>query len=228
MKNADVTVAGPFNISGTAALVGAMEAYENMTGDVIQPDNVEAATNELVVTSELGEVIGDQEKAEELIGAVKDIIVAEEIQDPELIEEKVSETADKLEVSLSEEDKQQIVELMQKIADLDLDIDSLKQQAKELYDKLGSLGVDLNISKSDVDGFLPKWVRRLKSSGTVSEIFSPDCLIKTVFYGMLQHNTQYELRIHGINTQKREKKRRRKLCNLTTYLLFVHNMFIND
>ena len=40
MKNADVTVAGPFNISGTAALVGAMEAYENMTGDVIQPDNV--------------------------------------------------------------------------------------------------------------------------------------------------------------------------------------------
>ena len=144
------------NISGTAALVGAMEAYENMTGDVIQPDNVEAATNELVVTSELGEVIGDQEKAEELIGAVKDIIVAEEIQDPELIEEKVSETADKLEVSLSEEDKQQIVELMQKIADLDLDIDSLKQQAKELYDKLGSLGVDLNISKSDVDGFFAK------------------------------------------------------------------------
>lgn len=156
MKNADVTVAGPFNISGTAALVGAMEAYENMTGDVIQPDNVEAATNELVVTSELGEVIGDQEKAEELIGAVKDIIVAEEIQDPELIEEKVSETADKLEVSLSEEDKQQIVELMQKIADLDLDIDSLKQQAKELYDKLGSLGVDLNISKSEVDGFFAK------------------------------------------------------------------------
>ena len=101
-------------------------------------------------------MIGDQEKAEELIGAVKDIIVAEEIQDPELIEEKVSETADKLEVSLSEEDKQQIVELMQKIADLDLDIDSLKQQAKELYDKLGSLGVDLNISKSDVDGFFAK------------------------------------------------------------------------
>ena len=45
---------------------------------------------------------------------------------------------------------------MQKIADLDLDIDSLKQQAKELYDKLGSLGVDLNISKSDVDGFFAK------------------------------------------------------------------------
>ena len=33
MENAEVTVAGPFNISGTAALVGAMKAYESMTGE---------------------------------------------------------------------------------------------------------------------------------------------------------------------------------------------------
>lgn len=156
MEDAEVTVAGPFSISGTAALVGAMEAYENMTGEIIEPENVEAATNELVVTSELGEVLGDQEKAEELIGAVKDIIVADEIVDPVEIEETVRDTAEKLEISLSDEDIQQIVELMQKIADLDLDIDALKEQAKELYDKLASLDVDLNISESDVEGFFAK------------------------------------------------------------------------
>lgn len=156
MEDAEVTVAGPFSISGTAALVGAMEAYENMTGEIIEPENVEAATNELVVTSELGEVLGDQEKAEELIGAVKDIVVADEIVDPVEIEETVRDTAEKLEISLSDEDIQQIVELMQKIADLDLDIDALKEQAKELYDKLASLDVDLNISESDVEGFFAK------------------------------------------------------------------------
>ena len=156
MEDAEVTVAGPFSISGTAALVGAMEAYENMTGEIIEAENVEAATNELVVTSELGAAIGDQEKAEELIGAVKDIVVADEIVEPEEIEAAVEDAAEKLEISLSEEDKQKIVELMQKIADLDLDIDSIKQQARELYDKLASLDVDLNISESDVDGFFAK------------------------------------------------------------------------
>ena len=30
VENAEITVAGPFNISGTAALVGAMEAYSNI------------------------------------------------------------------------------------------------------------------------------------------------------------------------------------------------------
>ena len=154
MEDAEVTVAGPFNISGTAALVGAMEAYENMTGEIIDAENVEAATNELVITSELGETIGDQEKAEQLIGAVKDIVVADEIVEPEEIEATVEETAEKLEISLSEEDKQQIVELMQKISDLDLDINSIKQQAQELYDKLA--GLDLNISEDEVNGFFAK------------------------------------------------------------------------
>ncbi len=151
VENVDVTVVGPMSISGTAALVGTMEAYENMTGDAIEQENVEAATNELVITSELGEVIGDQEKAEELVGAVKDIVVAEELDDPEVIEEKVTETAEELDISLTEEDKQQIVDLMEKIASLDLDVNSLKQQVQELYDRLS--GLDINISEEDVDGF---------------------------------------------------------------------------
>jgi len=153
VKNADVVVAGPFNISGTAALVGTIKAYSSMTGETLEPDNVEAATNELVVTSQLGESIQDQEKAEELIGAVKDIIVAEEITDEAKIEEVIDDTAQKMDISLSEEDKQEIAALMEKIADLDLDVDALKEQAKELYDKLGDLDIDLNISEKDVDGF---------------------------------------------------------------------------
>ncbi len=53
VTDADVHVAGPFNISGTAALVGAMEAYSNMTGETLKAENADAATEELVTTSDL-------------------------------------------------------------------------------------------------------------------------------------------------------------------------------
>ena len=66
-----------FNISGTAALVGAMEAYSNMTGETLKAENADAATEELVTTSDLGEAIGDKEQAEELVGAVKEAVVSQ-------------------------------------------------------------------------------------------------------------------------------------------------------
>ena len=153
VKNAEVVVAGPYNISGTAALVGTIKAYSTMTGEVLKPENVEAATNELVVTSELGDSIGDQEKAEQLIGAVKDVIVAEEIDDPAEIDKAIDETAAKLDISLSEAEKQEIADLMSKIADLDLDVDALKEQVSGLYDKLKDLGIDLDVEGEKVEGF---------------------------------------------------------------------------
>jgi len=153
VKNADVVVAGPFNISGTAALVGTIKAYNTMTGEVLKPENVEAATNELVVTSQLGESMGDQEKAEQLIGAVKDVIVGEEISDPEQIDKTIDDTAAKLDISISPEEKAQIANLMTKIADLDLDVDDLQEQVGGLYDKLKDLGLDLSVDEEQVEGF---------------------------------------------------------------------------
>lgn len=154
VENAEITVAGPFNISGTAALVGAMEAYSDMTGEALKPENVETATNELVTTSQIAEQIGDQDKAEELIGAVKDVIVSEEVKDPEKMDEVIEDTAQKLEVTLTEEQVRMIRELMEKISSLDLDINSLKEQAQGLYEKLENLNIDLGISQEEVDGIL--------------------------------------------------------------------------
>lgn len=152
LENAEIRVAGPFNISGTAALVGAMKAYGEMTGQVIEPENADAATEELVTTSELGETLGDQNQAEALIGAVKDIIVAEEVTEPEKIEAVIDDTAEEMDIELSEEDKEKIKALMEKIGSLDLDVDALKEQAKDLYQKLEDM--DINISEEQVQGFL--------------------------------------------------------------------------
>ena len=38
IKDADIVVAGPFKISGTAALVGAIKSYENMTGEKVEQE----------------------------------------------------------------------------------------------------------------------------------------------------------------------------------------------
>lgn len=153
VKDADVVVAAPFNISGTAALVGAIKAYSTMTGQVIQPQSIDAATNELVITSQLGESLGDQEVAEHLIGVVKDVVVGEKITDPAEIEKEIDEAASKLNITVTEEEKQEIANLMSKIGGLDLDPDDLQEQVSGLYDKLNDLGFDLNISEEEVDGF---------------------------------------------------------------------------
>lgn len=162
LENAEIRVAGPFNISGTAALVGAMEAYGQMTGETIQAENADAATEELVTTSELGESLGDQDQAAALVGAVKDIIVAEEVTEPEEIEAVIDDTAKEMNIQLSDEDREKIRALMEKIGSLDLDVNALKEQAKDLYQKLEDM--DLNISQEQVHGFfatIASWFRKI-------------------------------------------------------------------
>ena len=156
IENADIKVAGPFNISGTAALVGAIKAYENMTGEEVKEENADTATNELVVTGQVAENVGDQEKAEQLIGAVKGEVVEGNATTTEEIGNVVDQAAQEMEVNLSEEDRQAIIDLMKKIDDLNLNIDSLKEQASNLYDQIAGLDLNLNIDEEQVKGFFEK------------------------------------------------------------------------
>ena len=145
IEDAEIVVAGPYNISGTAALVGAIKSYENMTGETVSQENVDTATNELVVTGKLAESVGDSDKAEQLVGAVKEQVVEGSDNGKKLTEEEignvVDQAAQEMDVQLSDEDRQEIVDLMDKIKGLDIDVDSLKEQAKDLYDKIDDLGI---------------------------------------------------------------------------------------
>lgn len=162
IKDADIVVAGPFKISGTAALVGAIKAYENMTGEKVDKESVDTATNELVVTGQVAESVGDQEKVEQLIGAIKEQVVQGEAVTPEEIADVVDKAAEEMEINLSEKDRQLIIDLMKKIDNLDLDIDSLKAQAKNLYDKIGDLNLNLDIDEAKVQGFFQKLIEFFK------------------------------------------------------------------
>ncbi len=158
ITDADVTVAGPFNISGTAALVGAMTAYSNMTGEDLDDASEDAATNELVVTSDLGSSIGG-EKAEEFVAYVKQKVVDGGVSSAEDIGKIIDEGVEEFNINLTEEQRQKLIDLMGKISSLDLDVDNLKAQAESVYNKLK----DLDINVDEAKGLLDKIVDFFKS-----------------------------------------------------------------
>ncbi len=147
IENADVIVAGPFEITGTAALVGAMKAYSELTGETISAESMDTAVNELVVTSQMAEEIGSKD-IEELIAFVKVEVVDKGLEDEESIKKAIDEGALQLGITLSEEEKDSIVSLMKKISELDLDVESMKEQATELFDKLEEMGIDKEEAKN--------------------------------------------------------------------------------
>lgn len=156
VEDADITVAGPFFISGTAALVGAIKAYETMTGEEIPEVNMDAANNELVITGEIVENVGDSQKVEELMALVKQKVAEGSVKSREDIEALVGQAAEELDVSLSDEDRDKIAGLMDKIDGLDLNVDAIKEQAQELYNKLDSL--DFHFDTESVGNFFTRIV----------------------------------------------------------------------
>ncbi|MBQ1301905.1 MAG: DUF1002 domain-containing protein [Firmicutes bacterium] len=151
IENADVTVAAPFSISGTAGLVGAMQAYQGVTGKKINEENADAAIQELVTTGELGETLGN-ENAENVIAIVKQKVAESKGASDEEILQMIDEGCAEIGVTLTDAEKQQVLALMKKISKLDLDTDKLIEQAGNIYDRLKNMGVD--VSDLDKDSLL--------------------------------------------------------------------------
>ncbi len=142
ITDADIIVAGPKPISGTAALVGIFEAYEAMTGEAVQDNVVDAALNELVVTGELEASIQgltDQE-VEEFIAYIKSLIAEKGLTDEKSINEAIDEACDKYGVTLSDDERQKIVDLLLKITSLGIDLSGLVDYAASLYNSFKNGG----------------------------------------------------------------------------------------
>lgn len=138
IQNADIIVAAPFPISGTAALVGIFKAYTQMTGDVIDEENIDAALNELVVTGQLEAGGADSDEVEGMIAYVKQAVVEHDLSDESEIRKAIAEGCDKFGITLTDEEVNEIVKLMLKISDLDLDVDGLLNAAQSIYDKISN------------------------------------------------------------------------------------------
>ncbi len=155
VQDAKVIVAAPSSISGTAALIGAVKAYEAYSGETVKDDAFETATDELVLTGELMDAL-DSEQISDLIAYLKQQIAENGLDDPNKLEQLVDQASKEMEIELTDAQVSQIVDLLLKLGRLDMDAGKLVGQAKELYDKLDDLGIDLDTEK--VGNFVTRFV----------------------------------------------------------------------
>lgn len=134
VENCNVVAASPIEVSGTGALTGIMMAYETASGEELDEGQKAAATEELVTTGELADSIGQQE-ATDLMNDVKQDVIENDLSEEGEITDAVNKAADNLSVTLTDEQIDKIVALMQKIAQYDYDVKSLKDTLKNLEGK---------------------------------------------------------------------------------------------
>lgn len=149
LEDAEVIVAAPTPISGTAALIGAIEAYSVMSGEEIETDLVDGAIHEIVVTGAIEDSTGNTDEVEGMVAYLKDQLQDTEDMSDEELEQEIQDAADQFEVTLTQDEILQLKELLRKLQGLDLDWDKLAKQAQGIYDKLKDMGLDLSSIDTD-------------------------------------------------------------------------------
>lgn len=150
MEDTEVLVVAPTPISGTAGLIGALKAYEVMSDVPVSDIALDTAVDEMITTGELAESIqGDisSEDVEALIEWLKSKIAIGELNigDEDSVREIIEEGEEKFNITLTEDEKQQIIDLLKKLDALGLNTEYLLDQAQKLYNKYG-LGVVENVN----------------------------------------------------------------------------------
>ncbi len=151
VENCNVVAASPIEVSGTGALTGIMMAYETASGEELSEEQKETATEELVTTGELADTVGTEE-ATALMNEVKQEVIENGLDDPEKIEEVVDKAAAELNITITQEQMDQIIALMQKIAQYDYDVNALKDTLNNLAGKSEGFFANLIDSIKDIFG----------------------------------------------------------------------------
>lgn len=124
--NCDVLAASPFEVSGTGALTGILMAYESAVGTTLDETKKEVATQELITTTTIANNIGPIE-ATEIVNETKTQIIEGNVISDNDIDVIINEVAQEQEISLSDEDRQLLADLMQQIAQQEYDYDDMKE-----------------------------------------------------------------------------------------------------
>lgn len=148
VEDATVEVVSPRKVTGHSALTGIYKAFD-VEGETLDKDRMELANEELGVATDLAEKDGlSQEKVSELLTEIKKAIADQNPATKEDIEKIVKEQLDKLEISLSDADREMLNKLFEKMRDLNIDFDKVKSQlediASTIKDKVGDLGIELD------------------------------------------------------------------------------------
>lgn len=147
IEDATVQVAAPKAVTGHSALVGIYKAYEVTTGKTLDIERTDVANEELSVATTIADSAGvDDAKVAELLTEIKKQIAERKPATREDVEKIVQEQLDKLEINLSEQDRQLLVDLMDKISNLDIDFSKWSEQLDDIsntiQEKFGALMED--------------------------------------------------------------------------------------
>ncbi len=142
VEDRDVFVVAPTPVSGTAGLIGAVRAYEASTGAPVKDEVIDAALDELITTGEITEQLEgvSNEDIEALIAWLKSMIATGKLDtsDEKSIRDTIAEGEKQFGVTLTEDEKNQIVSLLKKLDGLGLNGTYLIDQAQNLYNKYGT------------------------------------------------------------------------------------------
>ncbi|WP_405388452.1 DUF1002 domain-containing protein [Peribacillus muralis] len=137
VKDATVYVTAPIPVSGTAALTGVIKAYELSSDKKIPEDVKQAANEEMVKTAKLGDEIGTEE-ASALVTKIKENMAENPPANTEEVRNVVESSAKDLGISLNDAQVQSLIDLFNKLKELNIDWNAVGDQLTAAKDKLSN------------------------------------------------------------------------------------------
>ncbi|MDN4606361.1 DUF1002 domain-containing protein [Sporosarcina highlanderae] len=132
IEDAIVEVASPKPVTGHSALVGIYKAYE-VSGETLDTERTDVANDELNLATKFAKDSGiDEDKVAELLTEIKKAIADNKPNTKEEVEKIVNEQLKKMNINLSEADRQMLIELMDRIRGLNIDFGKLSDQLSEM------------------------------------------------------------------------------------------------
>ena len=135
VNNCEVVAACPYEVSGTGALTGVMKAYESASGQALDSTKKDLAAKEVVVTGNVGQQVG-QDNATNIINQAKMQIIGDNIQNADEIYNIVNNIAVQNGITLSQDELDTIVSLLQQIAQQNYDIQEMKKTLEDIQQNL--------------------------------------------------------------------------------------------
>ena len=147
ITDARIIVASPFEVSGTAALTGVYKAYEDMTGKKLDDLAKLVSTQELTITGELANEIGGMDSTS-IVNDLKLMHDETQKMTDDEIRAEIIDIAGRYNVSLTNTQIQQLIDLCRSLEGLDAD--SLKARVEEVQGTLQKV----SDAKTKVVGFV--------------------------------------------------------------------------
>lgn len=152
VKDAVVDVASPKKVTGHSALVGIYKAYDTGEGAKLNKDRTEVANEELNLATNLAKKEGmDSDKVSQLLTEIKQEIAAQHPATKEDIANIIDEKLKSLNISLSQKDRQLLIDLFDKMRHLNINFDNVQTQLDHL-----AQDVKHKIEKAVDKGFFQK------------------------------------------------------------------------